>query len=63
MRIYGYRWNIEKFFRTAKQSLGLTHCQSTKKKLQENHIMNVFCAYAILECERNKKKLANPEQA
>ncbi|MBA3954502.1 transposase [Candidatus Dependentiae bacterium] len=49
MSNYSYRWNIEKFFRTAKQSLGLAHCQSVKQKLQENHIMNVFGAFAILQ--------------
>lgn len=62
-RIYGYRWNIERFFRTAKQHLGLTHCQSRKQIRQENHIYNVFLAYAILQFERKKYKLRNPEAA
>ncbi len=60
---YTHRWNIEKFFRTAKQHRGLTHCQSRKKSLQENHIYNVFVAYAILQLERKKGKLKNPEEA
>ncbi len=62
-RLYTHRWNIEQFFRTAKQHLGLAHCQSRKKSLQENHIQNVFVAYAILQFERKKGKLKNPEEA
>lgn len=62
-RVYGYRWNIERFFRTAKQHLGLTHCQSRKQILQKNHIYNVFLAYTILQFERKKYKLKNPEAA
>lgn len=42
-RVYGYRWNIERFFRTAKQHLGLTHCQSRKQILQKKpHIQCIF---------------------
>ncbi len=63
VREYSHRWHIEKFFRTAKQHLGLAHCQSRKKSLQENHIYNVFFAYAILQLQRKKNKLKNPEQA
>jgi SRSO17 transposase len=61
--IYSYRWNIESFFRTAKQHLGLTHCQSRKKTMQKNHISNVFFAYAILQLERKNRKLKTPEAA
>ena len=63
IRIYDYRWKIEMFFRTAKQSLGLTHCQSIKRSRQENHIFNVFFAYIILQFERKKYKLKSPEMA
>jgi SRSO17 transposase len=63
VRIYGYRWNIEVFFRTAKQSLGLTECQSRKLSSQKNHVYNVFFAYIILQFERKKKHLKNPECA
>lgn len=62
-QFYGYRWNIEKFFRTAKQKLGLNDCQSRKQKLQENHLLNVFFAYALLQYERKKRKLKNVETA
>jgi hypothetical protein len=62
-KTYSYRWNIEKFFRTAKQHLGLTHCQSRKLDLQINHQLNVFIAYAILQLEQHKLKLESPEAA
>lgn len=61
--IYGFRWNIEMFFRTAKQHLGLQHCQVRSQISQHNHIMNVFFAYAILQLERSKRRLPNPESA
>lgn len=58
---YSYRWNIEKFFRTAKQKLGLSDCQSRKINLQKKHIFSVFYAYALLQIERKKKRLPNVE--
>ncbi len=51
------------FFRTARQSLGLTHCQSIKRFRQENHIYNVFFAYIILQFERKKYRLKSPKKA
>ena len=51
------------FFRTAKQHLGLGDCQSRKLKLQKNHIINVFFAYALLQSKTIKQKLLNPETA
>lgn len=56
VRAYELRWVIEKFFRTAKQYLGLGDCQSRKLNLQKNHIMNVFFIYALLQVERVKLK-------
>ncbi len=44
---YGYRWNIKKFFRTAKQKLGLNDCQSRKFERQKGHILKVFIAYIV----------------
>lgn len=61
VRSYGYRWNIEKFFRTAKQKLGLGDCQSRKEYRQKNHIFNVFFVYALLQVERKKMRLKNIE--
>ena len=60
---YGYRWKIEMFFRTAKQSLGLKDCQSRNLDAQKNHIAQVFLAYAILQIERKKSRLKNTERA
>lgn len=62
-RFYSYRWNIEMFFRTAKQNLGLSDCQVRNINAQANHLKNVFLAYTILQCERKNKKLNNPEAA
>jgi hypothetical protein len=62
-KVYAFRWKIEKFFRTAKQSLGLTHCQSRKLDLQINHQLNVFLTYAILQLEQVKLRLDSPEKA
>lgn len=62
-RIYGFRWNIEKFFRTGKQSLGLNDCQSRSKRAQHNHITHVFLAYSILQLLCREKKLKTPEAA
>lgn len=62
-QIYGFRWGIEKFFRTAKQHLGLNHCQAQSRIAQENHIMNVFFAYTLLQIERKKFSLENVEAA
>jgi hypothetical protein len=63
VQIYGYRWNIEKFFRTAKQKLGLNDCLARKKEKQEKHIMNVFLAYTFAQLERIKLKCENVEMA
>lgn len=51
VRAYEYRWHIEKFFRTAKQHLGLNVCQSRKAILQQNHLLNVFSR--MLYCNMN----------
>lgn len=60
---YEYRWAIEKFFRTAKQHLGLNDCQAQTRTAQETHIFYVFFAYALAQIEMMKKRLKNPEQA
>jgi hypothetical protein len=63
VQCYKYRWNIEKFFRTAKQYLGLNDCMARKQQAQEYHIMNVFLAYAFAQYERLRLKLKNVESA
>ena len=63
VRLYGYRWNIEMFFRTAKQHLGFADCQSRKLVMQTNHIKNVFIAYHFLQWESKKRNFKNAEDA
>ncbi len=63
VKIYSLRWSIEKFFRTAKQSLGLTDCQSRKLQNQINHIKSVFFAYTALQFDMKKSRLKTPEEA
>jgi len=58
---YSIRWNIEKFFRTAKQKLGLKDCMVRNKDGQKKHITNVFFAYALLQFEKTRRKLKNVE--
>jgi hypothetical protein len=62
-KFYSFRWNIEMFFRTAKQYLGLKDCQARLKIAQINHIMNVCFAYTILQYERITHKCSSPEDA
>lgn len=63
VQCYKYRWNIEKFFRTAKQYLGMNDCMARKQQAQEYHIMNVFLAYAFAQYERFRLGLQNVESA
>ena len=63
IKIYRMRWHIEKFFRTAKQRLGLKDCQSRKLVAQYNHILYVCVAYSLLQLERKSKKYKTPEEA
>lgn len=59
---YGIRWNIEKMFRTMKQSLGLSDCQCIGIEKQQIHIYSVFLAYAKLEEEKIFKRKKSPEE-
>jgi hypothetical protein len=59
---YKKRWNIEKFFRTAKQHLGLRDCQALSAAKQEVHIFAVFASYAWLQIKKFNRKAKNPEQ-
>ena len=60
---YKKRWPIEKFFRTAKQHLGIQECFSRDLEIQSRHIAAVFVAYAIAQHQMKKCNLDNPEQA
>ena len=61
---YKKRWAIEKFFRTAKQYLGIQECFSRDLEIQSCHIAAVFVAYAITQYQMKKRHISdNPEQA
>jgi hypothetical protein len=63
VNIYQFRWNIEKFFRTAKQKLGLENCTAQKIETQKNHVAAVIFAYVLAQLQCKKLKLKNPDQA
>lgn len=63
VQIYRMRWCIEKFFRTAKQHLGLQGCFSRKLEIQESHIASVLLAYSLVELDRKQRRLPTPEAA
>lgn len=59
---YKQRWNIEKFFRTSKQHLGLQDSTMRKFSDQNLHIQHVFLAYTILQLFMSLKRVFhNPE--
>lgn len=59
---YKKRWPVEKFFRTAKQHLGLQECFSTNIDTQLNHMAAVLLAYSIVQWEMKKRKYKTPEE-
>ena len=59
-KAYGIRWNIEKAFRTMKQSLGLSDCQCLDSEKQTVHILSTFLAYTKLEQKKNRQ-MKSPE--
>ena len=61
--IYEMRWYIEKFFRTAKQSLGLQECQVRSIKKHEVHLAAVCIAYVHLEEVKIQENLDSAEKA
>ena len=61
-KAYNIRWNIEKIFRTTKQSLGLNDCQCIEIEKQRTHIFSVFFAYAKLEEQKLFKRKKSVEQ-
>jgi len=62
IKAYNIRWNIEKMFRTSKQSLGLGDCQCLTIEKQRTHIFSVFFAYAKLEEQKFFKRKKYVEQ-
>lgn len=63
VRIYKIRWNIEMFFRTAKQKLGLEECSSRKLEMQRSHVASVLLAYTLVQCDRKERDFKTPEAA
>jgi len=49
VKAYEKRWPGEKFHRTGKQSLGLSHCQSTNDAKQKFHFHLVMVSYTVLQ--------------
>lgn len=49
VKAYEKRWPGEKFNRTSKQSLGISHCQSTNHDKQRLHIFVVMTSYTVLQ--------------
>lgn len=62
-KIYDSRWNIEKFFRTGKQYLGLKNSFSTDATIYLNHIKCVFFSYCLLQILMKKLRLDCIEDA
>lgn len=62
-KIYDSRWVIEKFFRTAKQFLGLKDSSSRIASVYTNHIKCVFFSYGLLLIILRHFKLKSPEEA
>ncbi len=60
---YRGRWSIEKMIRTAKQSLTLQNCFSTKLDTQLNHMAAVLFAFSLAQLEMHRRHLKTPEQA
>jgi hypothetical protein len=57
--VYGKRWRIEVFFRTAKQELGFEKCHSTSEAHQHAHMELLFAtetllAYALWQLNKEK---------
>ncbi|HVX00574.1 MAG TPA: transposase [Candidatus Babeliaceae bacterium] len=59
---YKQRWPVEKFYRTSKQHLGLTNCQSTDAEKQRLHVFMVMVSYASLELMRIDQKKTSVEE-
>jgi len=62
VKAYSQRWPVEKKIRTAKQSLGITHCQSTNPEKQRFHIFSVMVTYAILQLAKADKRKKSVEE-
>lgn len=62
LNVYGKRWRIEVFFRTAKQELGFEECHSISEAHQIAHLEMVFAAEMLLSYalwQVNKEKTSD----
>src|SRR5579872_4928271 len=62
VQAYSNRWPVEKYFRSGKQHIGLTHCQSINADKQKFHVFSVMVAYTILQCIKYDKKKQSVEE-
>lgn len=60
---YEQRWEIEKMFRSMKQSLGASQCMARSIDKQGTHMQAVFCSYVFLQTEKQRLKLFCVEDA
>ena len=63
VKIYDSRWNIEKFFRTGKQYLGLKDSFSLEARIYLAHIRCVLFSYCLLQILMKKLRLSCIEDA
>mgnify|MGYP001388090595 FL=1 len=62
LAVYGKRWRIEVFFRTAKQELGFEKCHSTSEAHQHAHMELLFATETLLSYalwQVNKEKTSD----
>jgi hypothetical protein len=59
--VYEGRWDIEIMFRTLKQSLGLSQCQSRNLEYQRAHIYSSFFSYGFIQHEKESFSFENSE--
>ena len=62
VKAYEKRWPGEKFNRTGKQSLGISHCQSTNFDKQRFHIFAVMVSYTVLQLMQIDQKKKSVEE-
>ena len=62
VKCYDQRWVAEKFFRTAKQSLGLRDCQSINHNKQALHFYCIMVGYTLLHYQKNYSQKKSIEE-
>jgi len=62
VKAYEKRWPGEKFNRTSKQSLGISHCQSINFDKQRFHLFAVMVSYTVLQLMQIDQKKKSVEE-